>query len=430
MNPKIFLYSMCLIAAAAMFGSYAGAQDIRVTKRPSANCGEGYYEVYDSWWVSAALRDDSTPSMLGSRFDNLPAAQAYARKWLTSNHATHTGNSANAWTRIKFIEIEGEPSCRQKNGPSLPSFEDVTLSEVTGLVTDSLKAKKAVDGVMQKTLTAEDTLIAGLAKAFEPGKLSSVLSGYMKEAANAYERAKTLKEKALSNQQKITDDVFKNVNQAIDDYNTKRELVVTESKGKLATLPKMTRITPGMIDQTKNWGTAMQMEAELNSEREALLAEKAALDGEYNAVGSSAWNRDVSESNVRNVRKLANGPGPFRARPPGDVVVDGVFLGFRSYETYEAAREFAREDGIVLDANDNRVTKAPTPLATIDDVINASTEHDRHVQETDQRVADYQSRLANYESRLKAYNTKMAQYQQLLAELRKMGYQRPKFPRK
>lgn len=364
--------SVLVLSVSAIAVASAPAQDVRVSRKPPA-CPADTEPVYDSWWVSAALRDDSVATILGSRFNSLPQAQAYAQSWWSNNHAT---SPAGAWTRIKFITIEGEASCRPKSGPALPSLEDLTVTQALAVANDTLKAKLAVDQVLEKSTNAADALVAGLAKAFEPGNLSSVLSAYAGEAANAYERARNLKQQLLSRQIQATDDTLASVNRLIDEYNGKRDQLTAASDGKINALPRMTRVTVGMLSDADKFTVLQQKREHLHREKASLVDEEAALDREYSELGTLGTNVDFSRSVHRAIVRSSRGPGPFRARPPGDVVVDGVFLGFRKYDTYEAARAFAGERGIVLDADGNRLESPPAVTITQDDVNRSATGHD------------------------------------------------------
>ena len=397
------------------------AQDIRVNQKP-AGCSIDSEAVYDSWWVSAALRDDAAPTMLGTRFNTLPQAQQYARTWLNNNRAA---SPPGAWTRIKFIAIDGEASCRPKSGPALPSHQDLTVGQVLEVAQDSLKAKLALDQVLEKVSNPADALVAGLAKALEPGGLSSVLSAYASEAANAYERAKTLKEQLLGGQVKATNETFSAVNRLIDDYNSKRDLISKESGGKLNALPRMTQVTPAMISDGQKYTAAQQSRDDLRREKAALDQEESALDHEYSELGSLGSRVDLSRAVHRYFVKKSRGPGPFRARPPGDVVVDGVFLGFRKYDTYDDARQFAGEKGIVLDADGNRVSSPPQVDVTTEDVDRAASTQRSEEDALDGRLNAYRERLANYEKRLKLYNEKLTQYRADVKSLEKSSWQRP-----
>jgi len=416
--PRFLLVTFAIVT---LHHSVLDAQQIRVTKKPPA-CPADTEPVYDSWWISAALRDDTAPTMLGTRVNSLARAQAYAQSWLANNHAAAP---SGAWTRIKFIEIEGEASCRPKAGPALPSLQDLTASQVMEVAQDSLKAKLALDQVLQKVTDPADALAAGLAKALEPGTLSSVLSGYASEAANAYERAKELKQQLLSRQVKATEDSLAAVNRLIDDYNSKRDLLSTESAGKFNALPRMTRVTPGMVSDAGRFVTAQETREELQREKTALEQEEAALDREYSDLGTLGSDVDGSLAIHRWIARKSRGPGPFRARPPGDVVIDGVFLGFRKHDTYEAARAFAGERGLVLDADGNRLDAPPTVEVTAEDVGRSALSHQTLEESLRNRTSAYRERLARYEARLKRYHEQLAQYRRDIQALESLAWKRP-----
>lgn len=421
------LWILPLVVLSVVITVAAGfAQEIRVTRRPATACGPDAYLAYDSWWVSAALRDDVEASMLGSRFGTLAEAQAYAHQWIASNHSSSPPGS---WTRIKFIEIEGEGTCRCKDGPALPSFEDIAVSQITEVVTDALKAKKAVDKVIQKIEDPKDVLATSLAKRLEPGGVGSVLSNYMKAASKSYERAKQLKEQLLAGQSRATDQAFSRVNAAIDDYNKNRDALVHEAGGQLTTMPRMTRVTPTTLTETQKWAEAVRMENQLRAEQEQLEKEKAALEEEFTSLGNLGRECDRYKGMLRQTRQRSRGPGPFRARPPGDVVVDGVFLGFRHYDDYADARQFAGPSGIVVDANGNSVREPPVISVTEGDVDRAATMAESKKLELEQRTAAYEVRLADYESRLSRLQARLVEYKEAIASLRQHAYERPTFPK-
>ena len=84
--PRTLPFALVLLLG--LFAAEAASAQVRVVRKPAPSVGPDEEVVYEDWWVSWALRDDTEATMLGSRFNNLADAQTYARRVLANNHAS------------------------------------------------------------------------------------------------------------------------------------------------------------------------------------------------------------------------------------------------------------------------------------------------------------------------------------------------------
>lgn len=174
--------------------------------------------------------------------------------------------------RLAIIEIVGEDGeSEQANGPKLPDWLE--------LINDFRS---------------------------ELNEVSTTLEEYMNEVATAYERAKKAKEELLATQGKVTDDVFNKVNATIDEYNGKLDQAQSLPQGEaFKSFPRMTRVTPGMLEDANNWRRAKEEQYSLEDEKQALDQERERLTAEFNRLAEEGRNLKQMESDLANLEESA-----------------------------------------------------------------------------------------------------------------------------
>ena len=298
MNLRLILVATCIVT----FGTFCCA-DIRVVKDapPIVLDPSKEYVVYDRWCVSWALRDDTKPTMFGTCFDNLSEAKQYASRVLAKNHAVSRSGS---WTRIKFVEIRGEASRRRKDGPTLPDFGDLLLKGISK-TPDVVKTVSNVNLASQASKSPGHLLVSGIAKGVEPGGLGGPLSSYANNVADAYERAKALKEGMLTFTEDAINTEFDGINAAIDRYNNLLDnppAGVNLNKELLNNIPRMTPVSSESVGQLKSWRKGSQLEQGLNLSKRELDIERARLLRERNEIARLTIEVDQEQKDLAALR--------------------------------------------------------------------------------------------------------------------------------
>jgi|GEM_PF-5112196 len=210
-----------------MLAGSAQAQEVRVKKKPVSQMHKGQEVVYDKWWVSGALRDDTEATILNSAYKTQAEATAAAQRWLKSNHAIC---KATDWTYLKFVEIEADYSIKEKS-------EKESVKEKNEK--DSAKEKNEKDFVKEKG----EKESVGKGPIFDPSiqygspedklfteaidragdsiwkDVKNALKKRQNTVAESFRRAKDAKEYMEKNVKKLEQDQFRKVNGLVKDYN-------------------------------------------------------------------------------------------------------------------------------------------------------------------------------------------------------------------
>ena len=122
----------------------------------------------------------------------------------------------------------------------------------------------------------------------------------------AFNRAKELKEWALSAIPKLTSEQFAKVNGAIGDFNGQIDALRNDPNGAgLVGFPKLTFVDADSLKQADDWREAVKEQFELEDENGRIVEEQRQLDEERNAIMEEKQNvRDI-EAQVTRMRNRA-----------------------------------------------------------------------------------------------------------------------------
>lgn len=364
MSRKLFSITAIVLGLMLIEASTTLAQTVNVVDKP----GDG------QWTISFSRKDG--PNVF--ELDTFKKTKAEALQEAERLKGWSNSMDANSSWRLAVILIEGEDA-----PPPKPPTTDG----------DGPKLRDPLQNLDKK--------IDGLSKDLQES-LKKVLKESKQDVDSAVKRVKELKEFMVKNTDKLNDDNFKQINGLIADYNGKVDKYKSGPNGAaFSVYPRMNPVSPQAMEKVGKWKQATARKQQLASAKQTLDGEKSRLDQERSALAEEGRSLRAEEARVRSLRQQANaGDGPYKARPSGDVVIDGVFLGYRSYPTYEGARAFAGESGTVLDRNGNGVA---TPPAQVD-----SAKLDKAEDDLRERQAEYKRRLEKYRQELLGgYNARL-----------------------
>jgi hypothetical protein len=229
--------------------------------------GSGQWEVYKEW--ANPGKDGPTGQFVVGRFASFDEADTCRARLDRSEYD---------WAH--FVRQVGADS-----SPRLPHWLEIFNS-----------ARQVVEEYQFWQEFRENPL-AALARRNE---VPRPLDDYAQNVADAYQRAKILKEGLLRTTKKITDKEFAEVNRRIDEYNRTLsraqagsqpggiakgpKIAAVPKPGVLTKLPRMAPVTDETIKKAEPWRQAAKKETELTVKRDKMMAERDRLDKERQAL--------------------------------------------------------------------------------------------------------------------------------------------------
>jgi hypothetical protein len=299
-----------------------------------------FWEIRGHWTLTPS-RDNSF-----GVFNSRPKAE---REIATLNRDYASGGLLEGLSNRPFGLYIVEP----KDGAAMPGPKMPTFLQALSNVSE------ATEGVAFSAKFAENRL-AAVAKKFEP---SQGLKDFIKGVQGSFEQAKRAKEALLATNKTITEKQFREANALIAQYNRDVQQFQKGPNGAaFARFPRLTPVTPGVIQNAERWRSAVAQNLKLENEKEKLSEEKARLDEQREKLIEERSRLEAAPNPTREAERRRKVQEFLQDKAKYSVELAGFQGRIKDYSQQLAGLKTESRPTAIVDAKKIGSSKTETPI--------------------------------------------------------------------